>query len=96
MLTPKKHAEWTFFASKATKKKLDVVHDDVGLFIDRGEVLAVGPISVPIYKNDRLVIPISEGRVEIINAEWEEWKRPLEEAESVFDIDRILDEYASE
>jgi len=41
----------------------------------------------------KLIIKISEGRVEVYEADWKSWTKPLEESELVFNIGRIIREY---
>jgi len=41
----------------------------------------------------KLIIKISEGRVEVHEADWKSWTKPLEESELVFNIGRIIREY---
>jgi hypothetical protein len=65
LLTPKKHAEWTFYPNKETRQKVGVKFKDVGLFIDFGEVILLCAIKPPRVVEDRLVICIAEGRIEL-------------------------------
>lgn len=92
ILTPKKHAEWTFRPNLVRSR----APSDVGIFIDNGEVLVLSVLSEPLRENGKMQIPIAIGTVEIFEDQWMDWNFSLNEATSCFDEDRILGEYVSE
>ena len=95
-LTPCKHAQFTFYPTSKQRKLSGVDFDDVGVFIDAGEVLVAKAVKTPVERDGTLIIELSEGRLELIQNEWVELKKALKQTESVFDITRIIREYESD
>ncbi len=98
--TPKKHAEFTFTPTATFRKKSGSPHPDVGLFLDKGEHLVLEGATRS-AKSDRTFLKIKEGTVSLVTDEWKELS-PSQVAKlvtakasksSVFDRDRIIDEY---
>lgn len=98
--TPKKHAEFTFTPTATFRKKSGSPHPDVGLFLDKGEHLVLEGATRS-AKSDRTLLKIKEGTVSLVTDEWKELS-PSQVAKlatakasksSVFDRDRIIDEY---
>jgi hypothetical protein len=95
-LTPRKHAQLTFYPTSKQKNLSAIELDDVDVVIGRGAVLVAEAVKTPFERDGTLIIELSEGRLELIQKEWLEWKKGLKQAESVFDITRIIREYESD
>ena len=94
--TPKQHAEFTFRPSVEFREESGSEHEDVGLFLDRGEHVVLDQLKRA-TKGKQLVITIAEGTVSIIAKAWEEIPAAkaakLKGKSGVFDRQKIVDEY---
>ncbi len=96
-----KGTEFTFFPSEDFKIDFPSDHDDVGIFVEIGDVLKL-KASKRKKLDDITVISIAEGRVEIVHADWEDLiEKGVGEQEGSgsstvnYDIGLITDEYLS-
>ena len=94
--TPKEHAEFTFRPNADFREESGSEHEDVGLFLDRGEHVVLDQVK-RVTKGKQLVITISEGTVSMTAQEWDEVPSAkaakLKGKSGVFDRQRIVDEY---
>ena len=97
-LTPKSTAEWVFYPSKKTMAAVKRTDLDVGLVIERGEVLSLIALDTPKESDGRIIIELREGRIELWKwkEKWDAWTQPLDKATKVYSIDEIIMEYSTD